>query len=50
MGIYFVFSPPPQKKKETPPTKQHICKPLQANPASKVCKRVVFLLTHPVPA
>jgi len=41
-GIYFIFSPPAQRQKKPHPTKQHICKPLQANLNSKFAKELFF--------
>ena len=42
-GIYFVFSPPVQRQMKPQPTKQHICKSLQAIPAIQRLQKSCFL-------
>jgi hypothetical protein len=44
---FILFFIPLHKDKETPPTKQHICKPLQASPANpSLQKSCFFAFSH----
>jgi hypothetical protein len=45
--ILFFSSHPQKKKKETPPTLQHICKPAQANAQTKGLQKSCNFATHP---
>jgi hypothetical protein len=48
MGIYFVFSSPRKRKKETPPHKTAHLQTTRADAQTKVYKRAVFFALAPV--